>query len=329
VSIIYISHALPDVLRLCDDIVVLRDGEVVGAGPREEFTPDRMIALMVGRNLDQLFPERRNRPGPTPLLEARGVTQPGFIRDIRFALHEREVLGISGLMGSGRTELARILFGLDPMAAGQVLLMDQPANRLSTRRRIRTGVAFVTESRHEEGLCLDASIADNISLASLPAYARPRVGWLDTGRLRAAVAEMRSAVTLTPSARDEQPVRILSGGNQQKVVLAKWLLNRPRVFILDEPTRGIDVGARYEIYCLISRLAAGGAGVLVISSEIEELIGLCDRILVMRAGEIRDEIPCHAFDRERILRAALRGGHLPGQDSAQRPVGSRENGSTA
>lgn len=328
IAMIYISHALNDVLRLCDSIVVLRDGAVVGQGPRAEWTVDRMITLMVGREMEQLFPQRpRSNLSPPSestaaqvsasgagssdtLLEVAGVTQPGIVADISFGLRAGEVLGISGLMGSGRTELARILFGLDPLSRGSIHLAGRPIERLSPRERVAAGLAFLTESRRDEGLCLDASIADNLSLVSLPGHASGPAGWLNQGTMNASVQSARRAVTLNASARDLQPVKTLSGGNQQKVVLAKWLLNEPRVFILDEPTRGIDVGAKHEVYSLINQLVGRGAGVLMISSEIEELIGMCDRILVMNRGRIRDEIHLHQFDRERILKAALHDGHL-------------------
>jgi ribose transport system ATP-binding protein len=341
IAMIYISHALNDVLRLCDDIVVLRDGDLVGRGPREEWTIERMISLMVGREIEQLFPERHREErsmrktedaAPPPhapssavqsagsaapaapaaqgaLLEVRSVTQPGIVRDVSFTILAGEVVGISGLMGSGRTELARIRFGLDPLERGEILLAGEPIERLSPRERIARGLAFLTESRRDEGLCMEASIADNLSLAALGRYAHGPAGWLDRAALTGVVRTVRQAVTLTASARDAQPVKTLSGGNQQKVVLAKWLLNEPRVFILDEPTRGIDVGAKYEVYTLINQLAERGAGILMISSEIEELTGMCDRILVMSRGEIRDEINCQEFDRERILKAALHEGH--------------------
>jgi ribose transport system ATP-binding protein len=307
-TLIYISHALNDVLRLCDPIVVLRDGEVVGAGRREEFTAERMIQLMVGRSMEQLFPPREAAPADAVALEVRGLSQPGMVRNLSFVVHRSEVVGIAGLMGSGRTELARMLFGLDPVTTGTIHLAGEAVERLSPRQRVARGLAFLTESRREEGVCMEASIADNITLVSAPALARGPVGWLDLRALRQRVDQVRQAVTLTPTARNEQPVKTLSGGNQQKVVLAKWLLNDPKVFILDEPTRGIDVGAKYEVYLLIRRLARRGAGVLVISSEIEELIGLCDRILVMRRGEIRADFAAAQFDRERILRAALSEG---------------------
>ncbi|CAN5219826.1 sugar ABC transporter ATP-binding protein [soil metagenome] len=310
ITMVYISHALDDVLRLSDEILVLRDGAVVGHGPREDFSVGRLITLMVGRPVGQLFPQRSAPPTDRPVLEARALTHPGTLHDISFTLHRGEILGVSGLMGSGRTELARTLFGLDPCAEGSVLLDGQPLDGLPPRRRIARGLAFVTEDRRHEGLCMDASIADNITLTSAPRFARPPIGWMDQQPLQEAVTRLRAAVRLTPAARDSQPASTLSGGNQQKVVLAKWLLSEPSALILDEPTRGIDVGAKSEIYKLIDDLAAGGAGVLVISSDVEELVGLCDRILVMARGEIRDAIGCAEFDRERILRASFHTGRL-------------------
>jgi len=226
------------------------------------------------------------------------------VRDISFTLAAGEVLGISGLMGAGRSELARILFGLDPHSSGEILLQGRPLDG-QPRRRIQRGLAFLTEDRRQEGLCMEASIADNIALVTLSTHGRTPARFLDFAGIKSAVTRMREAVRLSPAARDTQPVRTLSGGNQQKVVLGKWLLAEPQVLILDEPTRGIDVGAKFEIYQLIHQLADRGAGVLVISSEIEELMGICDRILVMRRGELTGEFPRAQFDREKILAAAL------------------------
>ena len=315
-AMIYISHTLPDLFRLCDQLVVLRDGEVVGSGATNSFTTERLVSLMVGRTVSQLFPERpllaepdenegSRRKTAAPILDVCGVSQPGVVENISFTLHCGEVLGLSGLMGAGRSELARILFGLDPRAAGEVRLDGTPLPRLTPRELIGRGVAFLTENRHSEGLCLDAAVRDNLALVTLPQFGRSPLRWLSFASLHAAVRRIRAVVRLDAKTRDTQPVRTLSGGNQQKVVLGKWLLREPRVLLLDEPTRGIDVGAKFEIYRLIHELANRGAGVLVISSELEELMGLCDRILVMRRGTLVDELPRIEFDRERILRAAL------------------------
>ena len=307
VSMIYISHNIGDVQRLCDRIVVLRDGEVAGAGAKAELDLEAIVSLMVGRSISQMFPPRSAAPTTAVVLEVKGVSQPGVVRSISFKLHRGEVLGLAGLMGSGRSELARILFGLDPFARGEILVGGRPRLPGGPRSSIQQGLAFLTEDRREEGLCLEASIAENMLLVSLPKLATTPLKLLNPTAQRGAIARIRQAIRLTSSARDEQPVKTLSGGNQQKVVLAKWLLAKPSVFILDEPTRGIDVGAKVEVYQLINQLAAEGAGVLVISSELEELIGICDRIMVMSQGEIRDEIPRTEFDRERILRSALHG----------------------
>ena len=324
IAIIYISHALGDVLRLCDDLVVLRDGELVGSGSTTDFTHDRLVSLMVGRQLNQLYPTRvgssrgeeahsstlgidqslRTKAATSSVLEVRSLTQPGIVRDIWFSLAAGEVLGISGLMGAGRSELARILFGLDPCASGEIRLAGELLTG-APRQRIQRGLAFLTEDRRQEGLCLEASIAENMALVTLPANSRTPARFLDFSSIKSAVTRMREAVKLSPKATDTQAVRTLSGGNQQKVVLGKWLLAEPKVLILDEPTRGIDVGAKFEIYQLIHQLADRGAGVLVISSELEELIGICDRILVMRHGEITGEFRRDDFDREKILAAAL------------------------
>ena len=308
-AMIYISHTLADVFRLCADIVVLRDGEVVGCGATKTFTTEKLVSLMVGRTMSQLFPERRDKAAGSeegaPILEVRDVSQPGVVENISFTLHRGEVLGLSGLMGAGRSELARILFGLDPRERGEVRLEGELLHRLSPRNLIERGGAFLTENRRREGLCLAAAVADNLALVTLPQHGRTPLRWLLRDSWQAAVTRIRSVVQLDPKTSDTQPVRTLSGGNQQKVVLGKWLLSKPKVLILDEPTRGIDVGAKFEIYRLIHELADHGAGVLVISSEMEELMGLCDRILVMRSGRLVDDLPRTQFDRERILRAAL------------------------
>jgi ribose transport system ATP-binding protein len=262
---------------------------------------------MVGREIQQLYPPRQHRPSSEPVLEARGLSQPGVLHDVGFTLHRGEILGVAGLMGSGRSELARVLFGIEPCRSGEISVHGKPYPRPRARESVRRGVAFLTEDRREEGLMMEGSITDNVALVTLPSFAAPGPTFVSQRRLRTAVGDVTARVRVACRSLRRQVARTLSGGNQQKVVLAKWLLAGPRVLILDEPTRGIDMGARQEIYVLIQELAAAGAGILLISSEIEELIGLCDRIMVMRRGEIAGQVERNEFDRERILAMALAG----------------------
>jgi ABC-type sugar transport system ATPase subunit len=307
-SMIYISHNLGNILELADEIVVLRDGRVVDQGRQQDFTIDRMISRMVGRDISQIFPSREVRPSEEVVLEVRGLSQPGLVRDIDLTLHQAEVLGLFGLMGSGRTELARILFGLEPCERGWIALDRVPCDRVSARDRIRRGMAFVTENRREEGLLMEATIVDNVALAALPAFATPRAPHLlRHRRLREAVTRVAESLRIKSGPVHRTLAKNLSGGNQQKVVIGKWLLAKPSVFVMDEPTRGIDVGAKYEVYSIINDLAAQGTAILLISSELEELMGMCDRIVVMSKGRIEGDFDRRDFDRERILLAAFRG----------------------
>jgi ribose transport system ATP-binding protein len=309
IAIIYISHILADIMRLCDDIVVLRDGHVVGTAPKSDLTIEGMITLMVGRRIDQLFPSRETEVKPgTTLLEVKGVTQHGTVRDITFSLRAGEVLGVSGLMGAGRSELARILFGIDSFGSGEIIVQGKSLKSPDPTACMDHGMAFLTEDRRAEGLMMEASIDQNIALSSLQNYASGFSRMLDQTRLGNDVRKIAQSVQIGPRDIVRTLVKNLSGGNQQKVVIGKWLLREPHVFILDEPTRGIDVGAKNEVYKIINRLAGDGAGLLMISSEIEELIGMCDRIMVMAHGEIRAIFERDAFDREQILRAAMWDG---------------------
>ncbi len=305
-SIVYISHILTDVMRLADEIVVLRDGEVVGHGRKEEFSVGRMISLMVGRDIQQLYPPRTAQATDRPALEVRGVSQPGIVDKIDFTLYKGETLGVFGLMGSGRTELARILFGMDGCEEGEIAIDGVVQSKLSPRHCIDTGLAFVTENRREEGLLMDISISNNIGLVALPHYASSTFTPLHEQRLNGQIDEVVGSLKIKVSDVRRQAVKTLSGGNQQKAVIGKWLLRNPQVLIVDEPTRGVDVGAKYEIYTILAQLAAEGTGVLFISSELDELMGVCDRILVMGNGEVQAIFSRSEFDKERILRAAFR-----------------------
>ena len=305
IAMIYISHALGDVMKLCDDIVVLRDGEMAGTGEKTSFTAQSLISLMVGREMAQLFPERSAVIHDEILLEARSVSYPDIVHDISFTLCRGEILGIAGLMGSGRTELARILFGLDPMRSGTVLLQGRELAGKTVKERIASGLAFLTEDRRSEGLMMEASIYDNIALASLSSLVKTPLSMIPQGALTQNIQTAADRVLLKCSSLEHQTARTLSGGNQQKIVLAKWLLRKPAVLIVDEPTRGIDVGAKYEIYKIMNQITADGGSVLFISSEIEELLGMCDRIMVMNKGEIKKILGRDEFSQEAVLCAAL------------------------
>jgi ABC-type sugar transport system ATPase subunit len=307
VALIYISHNLGDVMRLCDELLILRDGAVVGSGAREEFSLEKLVTLMVGRSLSRFFPPKTNAPSDETVLEVNGLSQPGIVKDIDFKLHRGEVVGVAGLMGSGRTELARILFGLDPFERGEIRMRGKTRRKRSPLESLKCGMAFLTENRREQGLLMESSVNENLGLVALRRFARPYNRLMDQAKLSLQLEETAREVCLECAAPDQLPVKALSGGNQQKVALGKWLLQQPSVLILDEPTRGIDVGAKYEIYQLIDRLAAAGVAVLVISSEIEELMGICDRLLIMRQGKLAGSLAHPAFDREAILRMALGG----------------------
>ncbi|MDX2185962.1 MAG: sugar ABC transporter ATP-binding protein [Opitutaceae bacterium] len=306
VAMIFISHALDDVLALCSRVVALRDGRKAGEGAASELTRDTLIRWMIGRSLEQLFPTRKGKPGDKVLLTVKDLAGPPYDQGASLALRNGEILGISGLMGAGRTEFARMLFGVDPAKGGSVILSQGgDVSTAAPRLRTRRGMAFLTENRQAEGLCLDAGVAENLTLVTLSRHSSGPLGWLSRERLSAAVATARRQVAIDPKATDVLPVRALSGGNQQKVVLGKWLLAEPDVLIVDEPTRGIDVGAKFEIYRLLMERADSGAGVIMISSELEELIGVCDRILVMAEGRFTDELIRGDFSRERILNSSL------------------------
>jgi len=308
IAIIYISHALNDVLQLSDKLLVMRDGRVTFHGPKAVMTPEQLIVAMVGRSIDALFPPSRgtvSKREETPLLELRGVSEPGIVEGINLKVTAGEIVGISGLMGSGRSELARIIFGLDFHRQGQIKANGASLTSGDLSARLRSGMAFLTEDRRHEGLMMDASASENMALAALRSFSSSIYGRLQTTTLKPALKEMAGRLHLKCDNIDTSPARSLSGGNQQKVVIGRWLLCQPKLLILDEPTRGVDVGAKEEIYALLAVLVAQGKGILVISSEIEELIGLCDRIVVMHRGCIVSEFNRVEFDQKKILSAAF------------------------
>ncbi len=305
-TIVYISHILADVRAIADDIAVLRDGLLVASGAAAGFSVARMINLMLGRDIEQLYPPRQVTADGEVLLKTTALTARGVVKNIDLSIRGGEVVGLFGLMGSGRTELARMLFGLDPCDSGEVRIANDVVTEMTPRQAIDRRMAFITENRREEGLMMNAAIAENIALATLPKFCLTPLRLIDRERMLDAITGIATALRIKSGPVTSQPVKSLSGGNQQKVVIAKWLLTEPSIFILDEPTRGIDVAAKYEIYSMVDQLAAGGSGVLFISSEIEEAMAMCDRIVVMSRGEIVAEFDRTKFSKEAILRAAFR-----------------------
>jgi ribose transport system ATP-binding protein len=304
-TIIYISHILGDVQKLADHVVVMRDGRLVEDGKTADFPVKRMIGSMIGRELAGMYPPRSKPPGNEPMLEVDRLSQPGVVEAVSLCANRGEVVGLFGLMGAGRSELARIIFGIDPHTSGTIKLNGQVLTG-GPRERIAKGMAFVTENRREEGLMLDQSIQENLALASIEKFGAVLTGMVDETRISQRAGELKNELHIKAGDIRVQPAKALSGGNQQKVVIGKWKMNEPGLFILDEPTRGVDVGAKYEIYSLIDRLAANGGCVLLISSELEEVMGMADRIVVMNRGEVIGEVSRDDFDEAKILAMAFR-----------------------
>jgi ABC-type sugar transport system ATPase subunit len=300
VAVVYISHRLEEIFRIADQVTVLRDGRLVETLAIGQATQTRLINRMVGRELNRLFPKEDVKIGE-PILEVRHLTRAGVVRDVSFVLRRGEILGLAGLIGAGRTELVRVLFGADPRDAGELLLEGRPVRIRGPRDAIRRGIGFVTEDRKLQGLVLGMTVRENTTLASLGKVTR--LGFLNARWERAVAHEFAERLDIrTPSI--EQEVVNLSGGNQQKVVLAKWLATQPKVLILDEPTRGIDVGAKAEVHALMSQMAARGVGIIMISSELPEILGMSDRILVVREGRINGEFERGQATQEAILACA-------------------------
>jgi ribose transport system ATP-binding protein len=302
VSVIYISHRLGEVSRIADRVVVLRDGENAGELARAQIEHDAMVRLMVGRDVARFYARAAHAVG-APLLEVRDLIVPEHPRErVSFALRAGEIVGLAGLVGAGRSELLETLFCVRRRLGGEVLLAGRPLAARAPRAAIAAGLVLVPEDRKRQGLVLGLSVADNLGLAALRAD-RARLGFVDRRRQRALVDEQMRRLRVK-AAGPRQPVQLLSGGNQQKVVLGKVLALRPRVLLLDEPTRGIDVGAKQEIHELIEALAAEGVAILFASSEMTEIIGLADRVLVLHEGALRGELARTELSEEAILQLA-------------------------
>lgn len=303
VAIIYISHKMEEILKIADEVSIMRDGKHVGTWPSNQLTTNLIISRMVGRDLTNLFPEKTNMPADV-LMQVEGLTSPlpkGF-KNVSFELRRGEILGIGGLVGAQRTELVEAIFGLRLMESGRIVVSGHPVTIGSPVDAKRHKIALLTEDRRATGIFPIMSVHDNTIIANLRHYAN-WLGLIDYGAARKDVDENVSRLRVkTPTIRT--PIRDLSGGNQQKVLLARWLLTEPEVLILDEPTRGIDVGAKYEIYSLMIELARRGKGVIMISSEMPELLGISDRILVMCEGRVSGILDRQEADQEKIMQLA-------------------------
>jgi rhamnose transport system ATP-binding protein len=302
VSVLFISHRLDEVLEIADTVTVLRDGRRISARPRAEVTQASLIAEMVGRDMADFF-ARSEHPAGEVLLRVKGLGRTGSFSDVSFDLRRGEVLGFAGLVGAGRTDVGLALFGIAPADTGTVELEGGPVTIRTVRDALDHGIAYLSEDRRQLGLSLGQSITTNITLPSLRTYVR-RLGWVDRTAERAAAERLRDRLGIRATSLD-QPVGQLSGGNQQKTMLAKWLGTEPALLILDEPTRGIDVGSKADVHRFVDELARSGMAVILISSDLPEVLAMSDRVLVMRDGRQTGVFARTEADSERIMAAAV------------------------
>ena len=301
ITVIYISHKLDEIYRLCDDVTIMRDGQVTGNAAVKDISRDKIIELMVGRSLDMEYPPRTAAPAE-PILEVKNLSRGKQLKDISFTLHKGEILGFAGLVGAGRTELAEAIFGADPADTGEIILKGQSVKIRSTLQAKNLSIGMVTEDRKETGLVLPMDVTENTTITNLKGVSK---GILLNRKEEEKVAQkyVDSLKTKTPSLH--QKINNLSGGNQQKVAVAKWLYSNSDILILDEPTRGIDVGAKYDIYCLMNELTEQGKAIIMISSELPEVLGMSDRVLVMHGGQIKGELTGDEMTAERVMKLAI------------------------
>lgn len=299
VSIIFVSHRLGEVLEICDRVTVLRDGHHIKTVDTRKVKTSELVELILGRKESEMYQKSAELQSGAELLRVEHLVKEPKIKDISFSLHQGEILGMAGLLGSGRTELVRTIFGLDKPSRGKFFIRGEPVHLRNPERAIKQGIGFITEDRHKEGLILDKSFKDNIVLANLRKYSTAWGWMLPNKEISAAEQQKEKLKIATPSLL--RKVKFLSGGNQQKTVLAKWLETQPQIFIMDDPTRGIDVGTKTEFYLLISNLARQGAGILFISSELQELVNVCHRILVLHKGRFIAEYTGSQINSAKIL----------------------------
>ena len=305
VSIVYISHRMEEIFRLCDRITILRDGQYIDTKYIKDITMDDVVRMMIGREIGERYPQRDVTIGEE-VLRVEGLTHQKFFKDVSFSVRAGEVLGVSGLMGAGRTEIMQTIFGNMPMVSGKIFINGKEAHIKNPRQAIAAGIGFITEDRKTEGLLLEKSIAENIEITNLAKVSRN------------AVMNKKAGKELVQKGIDEFRIKCfnadhlcnnLSGGNQQKVVLAKWIYTDPKILILDEPTRGVDIGAKKEIYSVINDMAARGVAVIMVSSELPEVLGMSDRIMVVHEGHVTGIIDGKTADQEKVMTLAT-GGSL-------------------
>ncbi|WP_424536065.1 sugar ABC transporter ATP-binding protein [Sphaerisporangium viridialbum] len=311
VAVVYISHRLEEIREIGDRVTVLKDGRTAAVGlPARETPTSQVVSLMTGRDVEYVFPPRPapgshdNRP---EVLKVEGLTLPGRFTDVSLTVREGEIVGLAGLVGSGRSEIVETVYGARRASSGQVVLAGEPVPPGSTSKAVRLGMGLAPEERKSQALLMNESVARNITIAGLSKYAK--FGWVDRKEESASAARLAETVDIRP-ADPRRPVRTLSGGNQQKAVFARWLVEDRKLLLLDEPTRGVDVGARAELYAVIRRLADEGVGVLLVSSEVPEVLGLADRVLVLREGKVIHESDARELDEPRVLDMIMEGSAL-------------------
>ncbi|MEZ6046620.1 MAG: sugar ABC transporter ATP-binding protein [Planctomycetaceae bacterium] len=313
VSIIYVSHRLDEIFELTDDVAILRDGSLIEHSPTSRFSAERMVSQMVGRDLEQVFPHRKDRLVGQPLLELENVSRHNMFTDVSFTLHAGEVVGLAGLVGAGRSELARAIYGLYPLDSGQMFYLRKPWKPGSAQHAVEAGLVYIPEERKRQALVLDHTLNDSISIGF--ANLISRYGFISLKQEREKVNSVLKTYDVRSSGPD-QTIGQLSGGNQQKAILGRWFERNPEVIILDEPTRGIDIGAKAQIHSLIEDLADKGKAVLLISSDLPEVLSMSDRVLVMNRGRIETELTGDEKTEENVVLAAsgLTTGRHPHDD---------------
>lgn len=300
-GIIYISHKMDEIFEITDEVSIFRDGMFVATDKTENLTKQSLITMMVGRELTHMFPKFNNNIGEE-VLRVNGLRREGLFRDVSFSVKRGEILGVAGLVGAGRSEVMESLFGMHPADSGEIFIEGLPVNISSPSKAIEQGLAFLTEDRKKSGLFLVLSVVENMSIVNISDYINKR-GFVSHGKMAQDCMEQIKKLNIKTPTMD-QVINNLSGGNQQKVLIARWLLAQPKILILDEPTRGIDVGAKSEIYRLISELANRGVAIILVSSELPEILGMSDRVMVMHGGHITGILDKQDASQEKIMALA-------------------------